>query len=416
MSYGLSTLLQFFMIRRIFQIVIPCFLFFMPKAEAIDWNPLTSVLRKDTLNTEPKRYSYFGVRYDVGRVLQTNDFVRGENMAGKPIDSFHALTLSYGVQTTGRKEWHHVLNFPYYGVSFYNANFFNSRELGYPTALYGFMGLPITRGRRSTFGYELGFGLTYNWQPYDKYDNPFNIAIGSHRTVYVGANLFYSYDLSKRWELKGGAEFSHFSNGATRKPNSGLNLFSPFVELKYSFRERPELIRLEPPAYEKHSEIAIQYGMGKMQEEYRSKESEDISTLESFMVMNISAAWLRQTNWKHKFGAGTDLTYNEEGNVKIVYKAGMEPEVTKSSAFTDKMSLGLYGTYEFCIDRLSVASYFGVYALRKKYEEQPSRLYQKFGVKYHFKNDMFIGILVRAHNLSVADFIEWNVGYRFKWY
>ncbi|RKD92822.1 acyloxyacyl hydrolase [Mangrovibacterium diazotrophicum] len=404
------------MIRRIFQILIPCVFLFVARAEAFGWDPLTSILKKDTLKTEPKRYSYFSARYEIGRVLQTNDFVRGENLAGKPIDTFHALTLSYGVQTTGRKEWQHVLNFPYYGVSFYNANFFNSRELGYPTALYGFIGLPIKRGPRSSFGYELGFGLTYNWQPYDEYNNPFNIAIGSHRTVYGGGNLYYSYDLTPRWELKGGVEFSHFSNGATKQPNSGLNLFSPFVELKYSFHDRPELVRVMPPAYQKHSEIAVQYGIGKMQEEYRSKESEDIFALESFMMMNVSVAWLRQTTWKHKFGIGTDLTYNEEGNVKITYHEGQEPDVEKSSAFFDKTSMGIYGTYEFCIDRLSLASYLGAYALRKHDDREPPLLYQKFGAKYHFKNDMFIGILVRAHNFSVADFIEWNIGYRFKWY
>ena len=122
-------------------------------------------------------------------------YYEGENLKGEPINSFHALSFSYGVQTAGQKEWHHILNFPYYGVSFYNADFFNSKELGYPTALFGFMGFPLKRTARSAFGYELGFGLTYNWKAYDPYRNPFNVAIGSHRTVYIDASLFYSYDL-----------------------------------------------------------------------------------------------------------------------------------------------------------------------------------------------------------------------------
>ena len=47
---------------------------------------------------------------------------------------------------------------------------------------------------------------------------------------------------------------------------------------------------------------------------------------------------------------------------------------------------------------------------------QPPLIYEKFGLKYHFRNDLFIGLLVRAHNFTVADVIEWNIGYRFRWF
>jgi len=87
-----------------------------------------------------------------------------------------------------------------------------------------------------------------------------------------------------------------------------------------------------------------------------------------------------------------------------------------ADAFYERMMLGLYGTYEYTIDRLSVASYFGVLALRKKSDNSNPFLYQKFGIKYHFKNDMYAGLLVRAHNFSVAEVIEWTIGYRIKWH
>ena len=220
-------------LRKPFISILFVLLFF--QVDASVWGGLKSLLKPDSLLSETSNYHFLGTRYHAGWVLQTNDFLKGENMKGEPINSFHSLAFSYGVQTAGDKAWHHALNFPYYGVSFYNANFFNSMELGYPTALFGYMGFPLIRTYRSTFGYELGFGLTYNWQPYDPYKNPFNVAIGSHRTVYIDASLFYSYNLTKRWQLKSGFSFTHFSNGATKKPNSGLNLVAPFVELNYLY-------------------------------------------------------------------------------------------------------------------------------------------------------------------------------------
>lgn len=337
-------------------------------------------------------------------------------MNGEPITSFHSLAFSYGVQTAGQKAWHHVLNFPYYGVSFYNANFFDARELGYPTALFGFLGIPLMRTERSSLGYELGFGLTYNWKPYDPYKNPFNLAIGSHHTVYIDASLYYSYDLSKRWQLKSGFSFTHFSNGATKKPNSGLNLVSPFVELNYALQDRPLLVRQMPPPNEKHYELALQLGAGKKQETYKNPDDDELRTIGSFSVINISAALLRQPGWKHKFGAGVDATYDTQGNLKVDYDtADGLPVLYKSTKATDRMKMGIYGTYEFCIDRLSIASCLGLYALRNKYDEEPPVLYQKFGLKYHLKNDMYFGLMVRARKFTVADVIEWNVGYRLKW-
>ncbi|MCG8580897.1 MAG: acyloxyacyl hydrolase [Bacteroidales bacterium] len=373
---------------------------------------------------KPKRYNAISLRYHSGRVLQTNDFVKGENDANQVIDYYQSLNIAYKVQTDGSKEWHHIFNFPYYGVAFYSANFFNVDELGTPNALYGFMGFPFKRGERSLWGYELGFGLTYNWEPYNKYDNPFNVAIGSYRTVYIDANLFYEYHLSPRFDLRGSFGFTHFSNGGTKKPNSGLNLVSPSIEISYNFKDRPVLIRTAQPAYEQHYEVAIQLGSGSSNILYDNKNEPanpgdpkgTADVMHSYL--NLSAAFLKQTTWKNKFGAGLDITYDEKANVTVTHPedGSEEPIVEFADKMSDKMMLGLFGTYEFTVDRLSVVSQLGFLVLRKKGTNDNPFMYQKFGLKYHFKNDMYAGLLVRAHNFSVAEVIEWNIGYRIKWH
>ncbi|MCU4174926.1 acyloxyacyl hydrolase [Carboxylicivirga sp. N1Y90] len=376
--------------------------------------------KKDSTKTKPKKNNSVAVRYHWGTVLQTNDFLKGENNAGKPIDFYHALNLSYGVQTDGSKDWHHIFNFPSYGVSWYNADFFNTDELGNPTAIYGFMSFPFRHTEKSTWGYELGFGLTYNWQPYDKYSNPFNTAIGSNRTVFIDANLFYKYHLGNRWDLRGSFGFTHFSNGGTKKPNSGINLLSPSIELSYNFKDRPLLIREIKPAYEQHYEVALQIGAGARNILYDNPNGEDpnqgtADVMHSYV--NISGAFLKATTWKHKFGGGIDFTYDETANVQVTNPANgnEEPIVNISDKFSEKFMLGIFGTYEYTIDRLSVASYLGYLVYRKEVTNESNKLYQKFGIKYHFKNDMYAGLLVRAHNFSVAEVIEWNLGYRIKW-
>ncbi|TLX74688.1 acyloxyacyl hydrolase [Labilibacter sediminis] len=366
-----------------------------------------------------KKHNFINFRYRWGTVLPTNEFLAGDNAKGEPIDYYQAFALEYGRQTDGSQKWHHIFNFPYYGIGFYTADFFNSDELGYPNALYGFIGLPLKRWNRSSFGYELGFGLTYNWEPYDTYENPLNFAVGSYRTVYIDATLYYQYQLSKHFDLKGGFGFTHFSNGSTRQPNSGINLISPYIQVNYKFREQPDFIRKSIEKYEQNAELAMHIGLGARQLKYDTTKYEGLKDQYqdiAYPLVNISAAYLKQISWKNKFGAGVDISYDGSRNAEIRVKEDGTAEKTKEGSLSDKITLGVYGTYEFTIDRLSISSYLGAFVFRKEVPNQLPRLYQKFGFKYHFKNDMYSGILVRAHDFSVADFIEWNIGYRLKWY
>ncbi len=374
-------------------------------------------------NSSPKPGHYFDVRNNVGKILQTNVFVKGENTKNKPINYYQAFNVAYGVQTDGSKPWHHVLNFPFYGAALHHAVFFETDEMGPATAFYGFLGFPIKRSQRVSCGYGLGLGLTYNWKPYDKMNNAFNVAIGSYLTSYIEANLFCRYDLNSRWGLYGTLGFTHFSNGGIRKPNKGLNMLSPSLGMNYYFDDRPLLIRKTQAHYAGHYELALHLGLGIRSLLYKNhKPLQEVNkphgaTHTSYAYGNWSCSLLKQSTWKHKFGAGFDLTYDEGLNVVIKQpENGNEPpEVRPSSHLADKVLLGLHGTYEFTIDRLSIASYFGVLTLRKKSEDANPFLYQKIGFKYHFKNDMYCGLLVRAHHFSVAEVMEWNIGYRIKW-
>ncbi|MEN8251945.1 MAG: hypothetical protein ABFS32_23695 [Bacteroidota bacterium] len=46
---------------------------------------------------------------------------------------------------------------------------------------------------------------------------------------------------------------------------------------------------------------------------------------------------------------------------------------------------------------------------------KPGSSYQRVGLKYHMFKDVFVGINIRAYDFSIADFIEWNIGYRIEW-
>lgn len=364
--------------------------------------------------SEPKNI-FISTRGSVGWILPTNDFLRGDNNLGKPVKWVESQAISLGVQTNGDEEWHHVLNFPYYGITAYNLGCHETDEMGRPIAFYGYMGFPLKRKQNYNFGYELGFGLATNWKEYDFKTNPNNITIGSNSTVYIGANLYWMWDLNSQWQIKTGLGFTHFSNGAIKKPNKGLNIVNPFVELNYSLNDRPELTKHSVEQYKTHKEIAMHFGYTRKQEEYKSPNKDIPSTIGTFDAYNLSIAWLKQSTWKNKYGFGVDIGYDTQGGLSTSIDNSETVVLNKATGFANNFKLSVYGTYEFCIDRLSIASSLGAYLYKTDYPHSPPIIYQRIGLKYHFKNDIYLAVLVRAHNLSVANLLEFCIGYRIKW-
>jgi hypothetical protein len=361
-------------------------------------------------------YTSIGLNYHAGKVLPTNDFLKGENSAGKPIDYFQALRIEFSWQTTGRKDWERVYNYPSYGIGFYGADFFNEEELGQPSALYGFFNGAFKRWGNWVFGYNIGFGLTWNWNPFDPDANVYNIAIGSYKTVYIDLGLSLQYRLSRRFDVDFGFSFTHFSNGATSVPNFGINLAAPRIGLTYQFQpERPELISAPVPEYQPAGEWLIGVSVGAKQVEFDTAKT-GLSTRYlgvDYGIATITSTWSRQFGYTSKAGIGLDLSYDGSTSAQVDVSDGKPDKV--SVPFADKISLGTHATYEQVIDRLSILLGVGYYLLRKKIEGQPPKFYQKLGIKYHVSDHWFAGIILRVYDFGVADYIEWNVGYRWQW-
>jgi len=354
--------------------------------------------------------------YQGGSVMGTNEFLQGENSTGEPIDRFHALSFQCNWDTDGSKLWQQLYNYPSYGIGVYWVRFPQTDELGNPTALYLFFSGPFKRWDKWTFNYDIGFGLTYNWKPYNVEGNPYNIAIGSYNTVYIDAGLSINWMFSKRWELSGGFSFTHFSNGATAVPNFGINLVAPRIGLKYKFYQGiPEYKKQDVPKYKAEWEwyASLAGGVKQIEVDTTNTGLSDKYLDENFGVCVISSAILRQISYKSKFGLGLDFIYDGSTNAQIDVSDG-EPSPV-NVPFTDKLSVGIYGSYELVMNKVSLAIHPGFYVLRKEIEGQSPVFYQRIGLKYNFWEGMFAGIFVRASNFSKAEFIEWTLGYSLRW-
>ncbi len=353
-----------------------------------------------------------------GLVLPTNDYIREGCIPG-----YAAVSLKFGTYSTG-DSWEDIAyGMPYYGIGVYTAKIFGKDALGQPISVYLFQG-----GNLKTFSstlslkYELNLGMSFNWKPFDVFDNPENIALGSSSNAHLGINAYFKKVLSDRWDLHFGLGLSHFSNGAMRLPNKGINMAAPFVELVYNFNyTKPEIKdpeSLKPPPLEKRIDYDIMFTSSSRQIRFDTLGTGLPSRLidKNFKVFALSYATMFVKNYKYKWGPSLEIVYDESSAVQAWRQMNPEDgqlyDRIKLGPAHKRFSVGLSVKGELTFEQLSFFANFGYNLLHgNKYD---FRFYQIAGAKFYLKDDIFATFGIRAGRFSKAQYLYWSIGYTIK--
>jgi len=295
-------------------------------------------------------------------------------------DAARAMTIEIGRQTSGTRDWHHVYNYPSYGVGFYLGRFGRDRELGRPLAAYGFFSWPFPIANRIQVTSDLGLGVTWRWNEFHPQSNPTNTALGSDAGFHIDCGLYLHYLANARTSMFAGLNVTHWSNGGTKLPNLGLAAVGPKVGMRYNLapqvappRARAEDLPRFSPSWE-----FIAGGAG----------SPRSGATPAF---NVTAGIQRQFYRFGKVAVGADAT--RDGPI----------------------AAGVYGGYEHVIARFSVLAQFGQTVWREFEDPDTPRFYQRYGSRFHLTDHLWTTFAVRAVKLRKARFVEFGVGYRSRW-
>ncbi len=353
--------------------------------------------------------------YQNGYVFPTDPFLRGDNAVSDGVDAYQAFSLRFSKQTHGNKIWEQLYNYPDWGGGIYVADFYNPAEIGIPIAIYGFFNASFIRWRLFSFNYTLALGLAFNWKYYGP-TNIYNLSIGAPFTVYIDAGINMAYRIAQRWDASIGVSLSHFSNGALKRPNRGINTVAPKIALKYHFNpERSAFNHQVIPVFSGSNEwlISIFAGSQNILTDTSNISVEDKYEGIYFPVFGILTGYNRYVSYKSKIGFGMSLTYDGSVNARIAIENG-EPEVM-DAPFTDKLQISIYPSYSLVVNKFSIILQPGFYIYRKKCAIQTPLFYQRIGLNYQIHKNLVAGLNLRAYNFHVSNYIEWNVGYRFPW-
>lgn len=369
----------------------------------------------------PSRPLFIGIEGHRGSIAQTNDFLTGENATGKPMKEFSAASITVGWQTTGQEEWEHAHNFPAYGLGVSTAWICNKDEIGQPISLFGFFHGVFGRWGRHSLHYDVEGGIAFNWDCYDERHNPNNIAVGSKVTVHVALGIKYNLLIGDRLTLGLGYGLKHFSNGAVRKPNKGLNLMTPMLSLAYTLSEPVKLPARKQLVKQKGNEVDLAIGYGFKRFEVDTVQHPELHSIYNdgphYNAVTLRGAFLHRYCHRGKYGAGLQMVYDDCSGSDIKVEGGKASVVR--GPMSKRLYFGVFAAHEFCVSNVALVTQFGVYLHRPSglptegaaRHQRKDLMFQRMGIKYTFPANIYAGVNIYAHRFSVADFVEWSIGY-----
>jgi len=310
------------------------------------------------------------------------------------------MMLSFVKQTHGNEEWHSTYNFPDYGIYFQYQNY-NNNFLG---KCYGIGALYNFYFLNRHLELKVSEGIGYASNPYDKVNNSKNKAFGSSFMSNTNFGLIYNEEhLIGNLGIHAGFLFTHFSNGRTKTPNSGINSFLVNVGLNYDFSNTSKRI-IDTTSVKKNYSEPIKYNFV-LRSGYN--ESQVIGSGQ-YPFYHASFFIDKRFNRKSALQLGTEFFLTNSFKDYIKYKSIAFPELNLDPN-TDYKRVGIFTGYELFINKISLEAQVGYYIYRPFKED--IALYDRVGFKYHFTPKIYTGFSVKTH-MFLAEALELGIGLR----
>jgi len=305
----------------------------------------------------------------------------------KHINEF-TFEISKQLNDTGK--WHKYYRYPSVGGGIYYTNLPSDHYTGNSFAGYGFIDIPLKWHKTYSFNYSIGAGLAFLTKHFDKKDNYYNIAIGSTLNAFINIGFHYSFYFNK-FQINTGFSFTHYSNGAWKKPNLGFNI--PTLKLGVGLISYPKkhFERKSPNQKFRQTEWSTMLAGGTRQN-YPSDPNR-------YYVGTFALMYEKQFSMKHKWGIGLDIFYDPS----IPSRNEEIPDYSSNTAY---FRSGMRLSHDLIFGKTSFTFQTGCYVYDKYSPD--GLIYSRLGLRYKINHWIQANILLKTHFFK-ADVIEFGI-------
>lgn len=335
-----------------------------------------------------------GARMHTGFLLNHH-----ENMAILNEKAPYAVEIFVAKSADETEYWHSFYHNPQYGFSYLMFDLGSPSYLGKAHCIYPFMSFFLTgEHRTASLNMRIGTGIACVDKKFDRLDNYKNVAISTHLNAFLCLQMEGRIRMTESFYLSGGLAYSHMSNGAFQKPNSGLNYVTAFAGASYAFgREQP----LGNASY-----LTM---ITDRKWRYTVYVSGGIKTASAGDGRQYTVTGLSME------ASRTHLAFTRfNGTLDIFYDASDYASLTAKNIETRKIQTikpGIAGGYAFLFGPLSTHVQMGAY-LYSKYPDNGA-FYQRLSLRYAVASRLNLQIGLKTH-WGQADYVELAIGYRIR--
>lgn len=333
-------------------------------------------------------------RYQAGTILQHR-----KTIAHLITDNPVGFQLSFDGKTHGLNKWEKRYNYPDIGLSFVYFDFRN-RILGKAVALISHYNFYIRKNKEARYQlkYKIGLGLGYSTNTYDRELNNKNNVISTKFNFAILFELQQQLALTQNLNLTNSLNTTHFSNGATKLPNLGINILNVNVGLSYLLGTKPDI----PNAHFLMAPLKNKYGFIFSLAGGIHEPTVESAGKHPFFV--LTGMIDRHLNEKSVLGAGFEWFYS----VALKKYRGIDFRLDPD-ALPDFNRIGLVLSHELMINEYSVITQAGYYVYDPYRYFSP--IYLRVGLRRYFWKNMFGAVAVKAH-WPTAESAEFFIGYK----
>ncbi len=321
-----------------------------------------------------------------------------EGMGDEINNPARSYEVNVGWRTSGALFWHQLYNQPAYGLGFFYCDLNNPEIYGEVRSGFMFMEFPFGERRQRQGKMKVSLGLSFFNRYYHPTDNPLNVNIGNSVNIHFNLNYSWYFHLNDNLLIAPGMSFTHFSNGAYKKPNRGFNLFDVNLALRFrTSSPKPgdtTIQHFDEEFAGIKQRLFLVYSFGFMQREKGDP---------TYMARTLSVNHTVQTGFRGRWGIGMDLEYDDHAK-EVIRKTKENP------GYKDYMRLTAFASHDILFDRLSLMLNLGTYLY---YELKPSTMiFARIGLRYSLGSRLHAQVALKAHG-GRADHVNWGFGYAF---
>ncbi|MCC3155605.1 acyloxyacyl hydrolase [Hymenobacter sp. 15J16-1T3B] len=306
------------------------------------------------------------------------------------------LELNLQRQLTGRAPWHAWYRYPKAGLALVYYDYHNP-VLRHSFAASIYLSKTFWRTQRQDLSFRLGTGVGYFPFPFDQQTNHKNTFVSSHLNATIQARLEYDVALTPKLGLLLGVALNHYSNGATAKPNLGINIPTVLLGLNYHQQRHFTPLPIDAAA-DQPADIGRTFWNLSTSAGLKQRNESDHT---NYWVNSVTVAAGRRVNRKSNLLVGLEGFYDRS------LRAEQRDTARAGDKLPDVKKAGVFIGHELLFGRLAFDTHLGFY-LYNPYKSNKF-YYERVGLKYHFTEHFFGAIDLKVHR-GAADVLEWKVG------